>query len=70
MSIDPGCHQCVHLTLFYHIHDMAYHGGSQDHGDPSCEGGQIWDYEGYPILMIALDSIYLNPYDDVASGLS
>ena len=36
----------------------------------SCEVGQIWDYEGYLILVIALESIYLNPYDDVAKGSS
>ena len=34
--------------------------------DPSHEVGQIQDYEGYLILIIALDSIYLNPYDDVS----
>ena len=28
--------------------------------------GQIWDYKGYLIFIIALDSIYLNLYDDVA----
>ena len=69
-GVDPGCCQCIHLTLFYHIHDAAYHGGSQHHGDPSCKVGQIWDYEGYLMLIITLDSIYLNPYDDVANGSS
>ena len=62
MGIDPGCHQCIYLLLSYHIcNDAAYCGGSQDHGDPSHKVGQIWDYEGYLILIIALDSIYLNP---------
>ena len=66
MGIDPGSHQCIYL-LSYHIHDVAYCGGSQDRGDQICEVGQIWDYEGYSILIIALDSIYLNPYDDIAN---
>ena len=44
--------------------------GSQDHKDPSHKVGQIWDYEGYLILIIGLDSIYLNPYDDVANRSS
>ena len=69
-GVNPRCHQCIQLFLFYHIHDVAYHGGSQEHGDPSCKVGQIWDYEGYLILLIALDSIYLNLYDDVANRLS
>ena len=49
---------------------MAYHRGSQDHGDPSCEVWQIWDYKGYLILIIALGSIYSNPFDDVANRSS
>ena len=69
-GIDPGCCQCIYLSLFYHIHNAAYCGGSQDHGDLSCEVGQIWDYEGYLILSIALYSIYLNPYDDIANRSS
>ena len=28
--------------------------------------GQIQDYQGYLVLIVALDSSYLNPYDDVA----
>ena len=32
----------------------------------SLELGQVWDYKGYLILIIGLDSVYLNPYDDVA----
>ena len=43
-------------------------GVSQDHRDPSHKVGQIWDYMGYLILTIALDSIYLNPDDDIAIG--
>ena len=70
MGIDQGCCHCVYLLLSYHIHDAAYCGGSQDHGDPSCEVGQIQDYKGYLILTTALDSIYLNPYDDIANKLS
>ena len=70
MGVDPGCHRCVYLILSYHIHDVVYHGGSQDHGDPSCEVGQIWNYEGYLVLIMALDSIYLNPYDDIANRSS
>ena len=54
----------------FHVHDAAYCGSSQDHGDPSHEVGQIQDYEGYLVFIIALDSIYLNPYDDVANSLS
>ena len=69
MGIDPGCHQCIYL-LSYNIHNVAYCGGSQDHRDLSNEVGQIWDYEGYLILIIALDSIYLDPYDDIANKLS
>ena len=38
---------------------MAYHGGSKDHGNLSCEIGQVQDYKGYLILIIALDSVYL-----------
>ena len=53
-----------------HIHDVAYQGGPQDHGDLSCEVRQIWDYKGYLIPIIALDSIYLNPYEDVANRSS
>ena len=70
MGIDPGCHQCIHLTLFYHFHNAAYHRGFQDHGDPSHEVGQIQDYEGYLILIIALDSIYLDLYDDIVNRSS
>ena len=67
MGIDPGC---IYLILSHHIHDRAYCGGPQDHGDLSCEAGQIWDYEGYLILIIALDSIYLNLYDDISNRSS
>ena len=70
MGIDPGHCQCVYLILFYHIHDATYHGGSKDHWDPSHKIGQVWDHEGYQIFIVALDSICLNPYDDVAKGLS
>ena len=41
-------------------------GSSNDHWDSSCKIGQVWDNEGYLILIVALNSIYLNPYDDVA----
>ena len=58
----------VSISLFYHIHDVAYCGGSKDHGDPSHKVGQVWDNESYVILILALDSIYLNLYDDVANG--
>ena len=67
MGVDPGCHQHVYLLLSYHIHDVVYCGGSQDHRDLNHKVGQIWDYEGYLILIIALDSIYLNLYYDVAN---
>ena len=70
MGIDPGHHQCIYLLLSYHIHDMACHGGSKEHMDLSHEVGNIWDYQDYLILIIALDSIYLNPYDDVANRSS
>ena len=70
MDIDPGCHQCAYLLLSYCIHDTKYCGGSQDHGDPSCKVGQIQDYEGYLILIIALDFMYLNPYEDIANRSS
>ena len=69
MDIDLGCSQCVYL-LFYYIYNAAYCGGSQDHRDLSHKVGQIHDYEGYLILIISLDSIYLNPYDDIANRLS
>ena len=29
----------------------------------------IWEYQGYLVLIIALDSIHLNPYDDIAKRL-
>ena len=68
-GIDPGCHQqCIYFLLFYHIHEVVYHRCSQDNGDPSCEVRQIQDYQGFLILIIALDSIYLNLYDDIANG--
>ena len=70
MDIDPGCFQFIYLILFYHIHNVAYHGCSQDHGDLSHKVGKIWNYEGYLILIMALDSIYLNLYDDVANRSS
>ena len=70
MGIDPGCLQCIYLLLSYHIHDAAYCGRSQDHRDPSHKVGQIRDYEGYLILIIALDSIYFNLYYDIANRLS
>ena len=41
-------------------------GGPRIMGDPSCKVGQIWDYEGYLFLIVALDSIYFNPHDDTA----
>ena len=68
MGVDARHQQCVYLSLFYHIHDAAYHWGSEDHGEPSYKGGQVQDNEGYLILIIALNSIYLNPYDDIAYG--
>ena len=49
---------------------MAYCEGSQDHRDPGHKVGQIQDYKGYFILIIALDSIYLNLYDDLANRSS
>ena len=70
MGIDPWCCQCIYLILSYHVHDTAYCGGPQDQGDLSHEAGQIWDYEGYLILIIAMDSIYLNPYDNIANRSS
>ena len=70
LGVDPRYHQHVYLLLLDHIHDMAYYGGSQDHRDPNHEVRQIWDYQGYLILIMALDSIYLNPYDDIANRLS
>ena len=45
---------------------MAYCRDSQNDRDPCHEVGQIWDDQGYLILIIAPDSVYLNPYDDVA----
>ena len=65
-GIDPrGC-QGIYLSLPYHIHDAAYCGGSEDHRDP-CHGvGQIQDFQGYLILIITLDSVHLNSYDDIA----
>ena len=39
-------------------------------GTQSHKVGQTWDYEGYLILIIALVSIYLNPYDDIANRSS
>ena len=70
MGADPGCCQCICLVLFYHIHNAVYHGGSHNHWDPSCKVGQIQDHKGYLTLIIALDSIYLNLYDDIAIRLS
>ena len=70
MGIDPGCCQYIYLLPSYHIHEAAYHGGSQEHEGPSLKVGQIQDYEGYLMLIIALDSIYLNPYNDIANRLS
>ena len=67
---DPGCNQHIHLTPFYHIHDAAYCGGSRDHRNLSHEAGQVQGYEGYLILIIALDYIYLNLYDDIANRSS
>ena len=58
------------ISFSFIIHNAACHGGLQDHGDPSHEVGQIWDYKGCLILTIALDSIYLNPHDDVANRSS
>ena len=66
----PGCCQCTHLAFFHDIHDVAYSGGSQDQGDPSSKVGQIQDYQGYLILIIALDFIYLNLDDNRAIRLS
>ena len=45
---------------------MAYCGDSQNHWGPCHKVGQIWDHQGYLILIIALDSIYLNLYENVA----
>ena len=70
MGIDPGCHQCIYHLLSYHIYNKAYCGGSQDHRDPSHKVGQIQDYVDYLILIIALDTIYLNMYVDIANRLS
>ena len=65
-DVYPRCCQGIYLTLLYHVHNVAHHGGSQNHGDLGHKVGEIWDYQGYLILIIALDSIYLNPYDDIA----
>ena len=69
-GVNPGCHQCVYLLLSYHIHGVAYRGGSQDDGDLSCKARQIQDYQGYLILFIALDSVHLSLYDDIVNRLS
>ena len=67
LGTDPRHHQYIYLLLLYHIHKVAYCGGSKDHGDPNHKVRQIWDYQGYLILIVALDSVYLNLYDDVAN---
>ena len=35
-------------------------------GTNAAKFDQIWDHQGYLILIIALDSIHLNPYDNIA----
>ena len=38
-------------------------GGTEVHRNPSHEIGQVWDYKGYLVFIIALDCINLNLYD-------
>ena len=35
-------------------------------GNPFCKLQFIWDYQGYLVFIIALDSIHLNPDNNIA----
>ena len=45
---------------------MAYCRGSQNDWDLCHKTWQVWDHQGYLVFVIALDSIHLNPYDNIA----
>ena len=63
LGIYPWHHQSTYLFLLNHIYNVAYHRNPQNDGDPCHKVWQVWDYQGYLILIIALDSIHLNPYN-------
>ena len=45
---------------------MTYCRSPQNDRDSYHKILQVWDYQGYLVLTIALDSVNLNPYDNVA----
>ena len=65
-GIHPRHCQGIYFPLFHDIYNMAYSGGSQNNGDPFHKLLFIWDYQGYLVFIIALDSIHLNLDNNIA----
>ena len=65
-GISPRHCQGIYFSLFHDIHNVDYGGEPQDSRDPFCEFQLIQDKQGYLVLIIALDSIYLNPGNNIA----
>ena len=59
--ICPRLCQGIHLYLSHHVNNSANGGSSQDDGYSGCKTGKVWDDQGYLILIIAPNSIHLNP---------
>ena len=54
------------FLLLHDIHGAAYSWGSHDKWDSFCKLLFIKDNQGYLVLVIALDSIYMNLDNNVA----
>ena len=70
MGIDPRHCQCVYLTLFITFMMWPIVGVPRITGTQAMKLDKSGDNEGYLILIIALGSIYLNSYNDIANWLS
>ena len=66
LALAQGIPKASISLSFHNIHNAAYGGGPQDSRDLFGKFQLIWDYQGYLVLNIALDSIYLNPDNNIA----
>ena len=68
-DIYPRHCQCIYLLLLNHIYNVAYCGSPQNNGYLFYNIWQVQYYQGYLILIIALDSVHLIRYGNVAYQL-
>ena len=69
--MSPGCLSPSPLSHSCHIHDITFMmqlivGVPKIMGTCAANFDKSEDHQGYLILIIALDSIHLKPYDDIA----